>query len=76
MQIVGVIAPGTKTDGTTIATIPYAPAKTTRFPIAQDGAVVTNQRMDLDTSGNLKIQGLNLAGLAAVEFNEVIPLDA
>lgn len=76
--LVGVIAPGTKVDGTIVANLPvgYRPAtNTVRFPVAQDGTVATNQRMDLDTAGNLKIQGVNLAGLAAVSFSVVIPLD-
>lgn len=78
IMIVGVLAPGVVTDGTSVTTLPagYRPAKDTIFPIAVEGGAGTSPRMVLKQNGDLTISGCNFVGITAIDFCRVIPLDA
>jgi hypothetical protein len=75
------LTPGTKTDGTIISTnfpAGYRPINNHEFPIAADalgGLTAGMARCTLDTTGNLKIFGVNAGTLSEISFDAEIPLD-
>lgn len=77
--VIGTIVPGTKTDGTTLFTLPvgYRPAGTSFYPLASNASVgggVTPQ-VRVVPGGQVACFGVNVAGLANIELNMMIPLD-
>lgn len=80
VQIVGTIAPGTKVDGTTMFTLPaaYRPAKDQFFPVASSHSAGggANPQVRVATNGTVACFGVNIVGLANIELNCLVSLDA
>jgi hypothetical protein len=77
----GVLIPGTKTDGTSIGTMPAGLFNTNeqiQIPIGTSSSTtnMTNAPfVQISTSGNITVNGVNLVGLANIFINGFIPLD-
>jgi len=79
IQLVGELVPGTKVDGTVIATLPvgYRPLATTSFPIAANPVPAGSTTPLLQVLANGQIQCFGLvAGTSRIYFSVIIPLDA
>jgi hypothetical protein len=80
VQLVGTIAPGTKTDGTILFNLPagYRPAHDQFFPLATNGAAGggTTPQVSVAQNGDVKVFGVNTVGLTNIEFGCLVSLDA
>lgn len=80
IEIIGDLNPGTVTDGTTIATLPTAPAHTQPVSITIPAGTPTspvNTRMAVNSAGNLQCEGMaGLTSASRIAFHEFISLDA
>jgi hypothetical protein len=78
--IKGVIIPGTKTDGTVVATLPagyYNTLEQVQIPVGTGPstvAVVNAPWVQVNTDGTITVSGLNLTGLTNVFINGFVPL--
>lgn len=82
--IVATIVPGTKTDNTTIFTLPtgYRPQDQVCIPVGVQGSTLTFSAntpeafLAVNTDGTCAIFGVNLGSVSFVHINGTVPLDA
>jgi hypothetical protein len=78
----GVIVPGTKTDGTTVFTLPAAycnQIEAWQIPLATTGISAANDNhpfLQVNTDGTCTVNGINFAGLTNILFNGFLGLGA